>query len=133
MTPVFAFLTSIGAAAYCTPSGLDELNRMHPDRAEICKAFSAGITADLMQSLSEYMIDPFTVRDYLKMLYELREYRSMFLYIVLCFIGVEKPISQQLLEYGQNPEMLTLIMRDMLSDMDGYIQELNRLEDNHDE
>ena len=133
MNHVFDVLTSIGAAAYCTPSGLDELNRMHPDRTEKCKAFSAGITADLMRSLSEYMIDPFTVRDYLKMLYELREYRSMFLYIVLCFIGVEQPISQQLLEYGQNPEMLTLLMRDMLSDMDGYIQELNRLEDNHDE
>lgn len=133
MNHVFDVLTSIGAAAYCTPSGLDELNRMHPDRTEKCKAFSAGITADLMRSLSEYMIDPFTVRDYLRMLCELREYRSMFLYVVLCFIGVEKPVPRQFLEYGQNPETLTLLMRQMLSDMGGYIEELNRLEDDHDE
>lgn len=133
MNQVFDVLSSIGAAAYCTPVSLDEIARMHPNRAEECKAFSAGITADLMSALSAQMVDPYTVRDYLRMLCELREYRSMFLYVVLCFIGVEKPVPQQFLEYGQNPEMLTLLMRQMLSDMDGHIEELNRLEDDHDE
>lgn len=63
MNQVFDVLSSIGAAAYCTPVGLDEIARMHPNRAEECKAFSAGITADLMRALSDRLIDPFTVRD----------------------------------------------------------------------
>lgn len=133
MNQVFDVLSSIGAAAYCTPVGLDEIARMHPNRAEECKAFSAGITADLMRALSDQLIDPFTVRDYLRMLCELREYRAMFLYIALCFVGVEMTISRQFLEYGQNPEMLMLLMRQMLSDMDKYIEELNQLEDDHDD
>ena len=95
MNQVFDVLSSIGAAAYCTPVSLDEIARMHPNRAEECKAFSAGITADLMSALSAQMVDPYTVRDYLRMLCELRDYRSMFLYVVLCFIGVEKPVPQQ--------------------------------------
>lgn len=81
MKQVFDVLSSIGAAAYCTPVGLDEIARMHPNRAEECKNFSAGITADLMRALSDQLIDPFTIRDYLRMLCELREYRAMFLYI----------------------------------------------------
>ncbi len=133
MNHVFDVLTSIGAAAYCTQTGLEDMARLHPNRSEACKAYSGAITADLMSALSARMIDPYTVRDYLKMLCELREYRSMFLYVVLCFIGVEKPVPRQFLEYGQNPETLTLLMRDILSDMDGYIEELNRLEDDHDE
>lgn len=133
MNHVFDVLTSIGAAAYCTQTGLEDMARLHPNRSEACKAYSGAITADLMDALSAQMIDPYTVRDYLRMLCELREYRSMFLYVVLCFTGVEKPVPRQFLEYGQNPETLTLLMRQMLSDMDGYIEELNRLEDDHDE
>ena len=34
MNQVFDVLSSIGAAAYCTPVGLDEIARMHPNRAE---------------------------------------------------------------------------------------------------
>ena len=133
MNHVFDVLTSIGAAAYCTQTGLEDMARLHPNRSEACKAYSGTITADLMSALSARMIDPYTVRDYLKMLCELREYRAMFLYIALCFVGVEMTISRQFLEYGQNPEMLMLLMRQMLSDMDKYIEELNQLEDDYDE
>lgn len=133
MNQIFDVLSSIGAAAYCSPIGLDEITRMHPNHVEECRQFSAAITLDLMRAMSQQMVDPYTVRDYLKMLSELREYRSMYLYIVLCFVGVEKPVPVQFLEYGQNPEMLVLLMREMLSDVDEYIDELNRLEDRHAE
>ena len=67
------------------------------------------------------------------MLCELQEYRSMFLYIVLCFVSTGTPISEQFLEYGQNHVMLKLLMRYMLSDMDKYNDDQDKAEDMQDE
>ena len=47
MNHVFDVLTCIGAAAYCTQTGLEDMARLHPNRSEACKAYSGAITADL--------------------------------------------------------------------------------------
>ena len=118
MNQIFDVLANIGAAAYCSPLGLNEIGKVHPNYVEECNLFSAAITFDLMNALVESLVDAITVRDYLKMLYELREYRAMYLYLVLCFVGIEKEVPQQFLEYGQNAEMLALLMREMLEDVE---------------
>ena len=130
---VFDVLSNIGAAAYCAPIALDEIMRIHPERVQACKRLSSELISDLLEALTAEMMDLYTVRDYLKMLCAMEDYRSMYLYIVLCFVSVDETIPAPYLAYGQNPEMLILLMKQMLRDIDEYIDGLNRLKVSSDE